>query len=237
MKTSWIIAMSAAGLIGASGCSFLGVRGPPSRTPGTPAPDPKTVECTDSKALPHLDTGAAALMGAMAIGLGIAAGVNNQPCIPNGDPLHCAFSGLGTAILGTAAAGAGLVGLVTAISAGYGYSRVGDCRRAKGLEVERVDPFLKAAAPPGTFQPSEDYRGPGNLALEENVDRPSADYRAFSLEGESPLPCRDACAREKRCRAFTWVRARERSVTAFCFLKEVVPRPVANRAGYVSGTK
>ena len=110
---AWVVVVSVlGGCLMVGGCSFLEVSGPP-----RPAPRDGRVECTDSRVYPIADVVAAAL------GAGVAGAIALSP--PSGENPG------GTAIvLGIAG-----VGIVTAaigtLSALYGFSKVGDCRRAK----------------------------------------------------------------------------------------------------------
>ena len=45
------------------------------------------------------------------------------------------------------------------------------------------------------------------MVLEPAINRAGQDYRSFNLAEPDPILCRDTCAREGRCRAFTagWI--------------------------------
>jgi hypothetical protein len=62
-------------------------------------------------------------------------------------------------------------------------------------------------------------------AMERNTDRPGADYRSFNLPAPEPARCRNACAREARCQAWTYVRPGVQGPYARCWLKHAVPQP------------
>ena len=64
------------------------------------------------------------------------------------------------------------------------------------------------------------------------TDRPGRDYKNFVVKSEDPAACQAACARDGRCRAWTFVRDRPQT----CWLKDGVP--AARRAGCcISGVK
>lgn len=65
--------------------------------------------------------------------------------------------------------------------------------------------------------------------LEENVERPGADYSNLILEKGSPARfCRDACQSDPQCRAWTYVRSGVQGPNPRCALKSQVPEPKAN---------
>ncbi|XXF76996.1 PAN domain-containing protein [Myxococcaceae bacterium GXIMD 01537] len=74
-------------------------------------------------------------------------------------------------------------------------------------------------------------------ALEQDTDRPGADYRRFDVATEDARLCRDACAKESACVAFTLVRANVHGPSAYCTLKNRAPAPQANNTKCVSGIK
>ena len=43
-----------------------------------------------------------------------------------------------------------------------------------------------------------------SLTMEANWDRPGFDYKNFWLEKDCPECCRDACAKDPKCKAFTY---------------------------------
>ena len=61
------------------------------------------------------------------------------------------------------------------------------------------------------------------LAQLEGVDRPGQDYRNFSLSEANPMICRNTCARESQCRAWTYVRPGVQGASARCWLKNRIP--------------
>jgi hypothetical protein len=72
--------------------------------------------------------------------------------------------------------------------------------------------------------------------LEYGVDRPGLDYKNFNLPAADPNLCRDACAGDPQCRAFTFVRPGYQGPSARCWLKNQVPNPVDNSC-CVSGVR
>ena len=84
-------------------------------------------------------------------------------------------------------------------------------------------------APPG-------YIASGAASLEANVNRPGSDYRSFDLASGQPEECRDTCAVEPQCVAFTFVNPGVQGPSARCWLKSAVPPPNPN-ACCVSGVK
>lgn len=76
---------------------------------------------------------------------------------------------------------------------------------------------------------------PGAL-LEPNTDRPGMDIRDFDLAGADPELCRQACDRETRCRAWTYVKPGVQGPSARCWLKNGVP-PARRNNDCTSGVK
>jgi hypothetical protein len=72
--------------------------------------------------------------------------------------------------------------------------------------------------------------------LEMGVDRPGSDYANFDLPQPHPRLCKEACTRDRRCRAFTYVNPGVQGPSARCWLKDTVPQPVSNQC-CVSGAK
>lgn len=62
-----------------------------------------------------------------------------------------------------------------------------------------------------------------SLTVEDNTDRGGADYKNFDLPQPRFELCRDACANDQKCRAYTFVRAGVQSANARCWLKAGVP--------------
>jgi hypothetical protein len=74
-------------------------------------------------------------------------------------------------------------------------------------------------------------------AAEDDTNRPGGDYTSFSVAPFSgdEATCESACARDGRCRAWTFVRARGPS-GGQCFLKDRVPEPQSDSC-CVSGVR
>src|SRR5262245_12872272 len=62
---------------------------------------------------------------------------------------------------------------------------------------------------------------PSGVAARDNVDLPGNDYRNFSAP--SANLCRNSCAGDLKCKAWTWVKA-----SKTCFLKDPLPQMVRN---------
>jgi len=77
-----------------------------------------------------------------------------------------------------------------------------------------------------------------NLSLSEevNVDRPGRDYRDFDLGGPRFELCRDACANDSDCKAFTYVKPSYQAANARCWLKSGAPKPAPSDC-CISGVK
>jgi len=74
-----------------------------------------------------------------------------------------------------------------------------------------------------------------SLNLEYDTNRPGSDYRDFEIQAD-PARCRDACANDSTCRAFTYVKPGIQGQNAHCWLKSAVPNSSANNC-CVSGVK
>lgn len=63
--------------------------------------------------------------------------------------------------------------------------------------------------------------------VSSHLDRPGADYTSFeiSFTGHEYLECREACAKDPKCRAYTLVKAGIQGDKARCWLKSSVPAP------------
>lgn len=71
--------------------------------------------------------------------------------------------------------------------------------------------------------------GAGAIAAEFGTDRPGLDYRNFDLSRPDHGLCEQACAADRKCRAWTYVRPGIRGTSAHCRLKFAVPK--ASRSG------
>ena len=73
-------------------------------------------------------------------------------------------------------------------------------------------------------------------AQEFQSNRRGSDYKNFWLPRPDYRLCRNACAREGRCRAWTYVRPGKQGRQAKCWLKHGVPRRTADNC-CISGVK
>jgi len=72
--------------------------------------------------------------------------------------------------------------------------------------------------------------------LEFNTNRMGGDYRNFDLPSANPELCRDACASDPRCLAFTYVNPGVQGPRPRCWLKNPSPNP-SPVTNCVSGAK
>ena len=72
--------------------------------------------------------------------------------------------------------------------------------------------------------------------MEPGIDRMGSDYKNFGLSSADPSICRDACNKENRCKAWTYVKPGLQGSQARCWLKYEIPPPKANEC-CVSGVK
>lgn len=92
---------------------------------------------------------------------------------------------------------------------------------------------VKATPPPSP--PSRDasaYFG----ALEFDQDRLGLDYTSFNLPAADPKLCQEACAKDPRCKSFTYVKPGYQGPAARCWLKHAVPEIRPNPC-CISGVK
>jgi hypothetical protein len=78
--------------------------------------------------------------------------------------------------------------------------------------------------------------GSGAISAEDNTNRPGADYSSFELSVNNYLLCRDACANDANCRAYTFVRPTVQGTYARCWLKSSAPAGVSSNC-CISGAK
>ena len=104
-------------LVCATGCSFVGVRGP-AHVGSEPAADPSTVHCTDTDALPALD----AVGGAAALAVA-GGGFIIEQTSSTGDLHNFTKYYAGPLVVAS---------IIYFIASGYGTNRVEQCREAKG---------------------------------------------------------------------------------------------------------
>jgi hypothetical protein len=73
------------------------------------------------------------------------------------------------------------------------------------------------------------------MTMETNIERHGMDYKNFWLDSPDPNLCRDACADDPNCKAYTYVKPIGNK-KARCWLKNAVPPPKTNPF-CVSGVK
>jgi 1-phosphatidylinositol phosphodiesterase len=66
------------------------------------------------------------------------------------------------------------------------------------------------------------------IALESASNRPGGDYRDFDLAQPEPAACAEACLRDPRCQAFSFVQPGIQAEAARCWLKDSAPDAVAD---------
>lgn len=94
-----------------------------------------------------------------------------------------------------------------------------------------------AAAPPAQPQPGwHSAPPPASGPWEMNTDRPGSDFANFDLAAPNPQLCSDACARDGRCVAFTYVNPGVQGPNPRCWLKNPAPAPRPSNC-CVSGVK
>lgn len=66
------------------------------------------------------------------------------------------------------------------------------------------------------------------VSLETGTDRLGADYKGFALDGSEPQLCRQACADDPACKAYSYVKPGVKGPKAMCFLKSSVAPATPN---------
>ena len=79
-------------------------------------------------------------------------------------------------------------------------------------------------------------QGKSQVTMEFNTNRPGQDYKNFWLNTPDPGLCRDACANDPDCQAYTYVKPGIQGAKARCWLKKSVSAVQSNNC-CVSGTK
>ena len=79
------------------------------------------------------------------------------------------------------------------------------------------------------------YSGP-YMSFELDTDRTGSDYKSFDLEEADPALCMNACRKEEKCKAYTYVKPGIQGASARCWLKYSVPSPNKNSC-CISGVK
>ncbi len=76
-----------------------------------------------------------------------------------------------------------------------------------------------------------------NIGVEVNTDRPGLDYKSFNLPYPDYKLCQNACDKDPKCRAWTYVKPYTiQGAYAKCWLKNAIPNPVRKRS-CISGIK
>jgi 1-phosphatidylinositol phosphodiesterase len=103
-----------------------------------------------------------------------------------------------------------------------------------GVQGERAHCWLKSEVP----EPVEDDNcvsglrpvpppppppAPEEAEMEPDVDRPGSDFAGFDLAAPDPVLCQQACAKDARCRAWTFVRPGVQGDKPRCYLKNPAP--------------
>jgi 1-phosphatidylinositol phosphodiesterase len=88
-------------------------------------------------------------------------------------------------------------------------------------------PPVSAAPPPGyEGTPPPRWVGePAGPGMEVGINRRGSDYANFDLPQPRPHLCEEACMRDGRCRAYTYVNPGVQGPNARCWLKDQVPPP------------
>jgi hypothetical protein len=71
--------------------------------------------------------------------------------------------------------------------------------------------------------------------MEWNTNRPGEDYKDLDLSSPEPQLCAEACMKDARCRAWTYVSPGVQADNARCWLKDKIP-PAVSDENCVSGT-
>jgi PAN domain-containing protein len=72
--------------------------------------------------------------------------------------------------------------------------------------------------------------------VEQDVDRLGSDYQNFDLREPRYELCRDACANDANCKAYTYIKPGIQGLNARCWLKSGITDPVPSPC-CVSGVK
>lgn len=74
-----------------------------------------------------------------------------------------------------------------------------------------------------TFGCTAHRDGAARFTMDADVDMPGGDYANFDLQSPDPALCRDTCAAQKMCVAYTFVKPGIQSPAARCWLKSIDP--------------
>jgi len=109
----------------------------------------------------------------------------------------------------------------------YARSRLADLKKqVVATRPLPAPPPMADARPTPRASPTFDF----------DTDRPGSDYNSFELSAADPALCATQCAKDERCRAWTYLKPGVQGPSARCWLKDSVPAAiVANFA--VSGVR
>ena len=113
---------------------------------------------------------------------------------------------------------------------GYTWIQAGTYNAGDAAMCYLMSEVTGRAAARGHYSAEKGAAGGGGdgLTAEDNTDRPGADYKNFDLPQPNWTLCRDACANDGNCRAYTYVKPGAQGATARCWLKSSVPAAVQN---------
>jgi hypothetical protein len=101
-----------------------------------------------------------------------------------------------------------------------------------GVQGANAHCWLKSSAPAATAEncciSGVKSGGGGGGDLEINIDRRGGDYRHYDMQSADPHQCKNDCASDPKCRAFTYMGPSHWGPNAHCFLKDSVPSPSQN---------
>jgi hypothetical protein len=93
---------------------------------------------------------------------------------------------------------------------------------------EIAEPLSSAAGSEFIQEPTAKPSQAAFGSLEENTDRMGMNIKSFDLSNADPLMCRQACAENPDCKAFTYVKPGYQGNNARCYLKSSVPDATSN---------
>lgn len=108
--------------------------------------------------------------------------------------------------------------------------------RKKSLRLAAICGFLFIIGAAFTFKAPENVTGQTNFSVEYDTDRGGSDYKHFDLQDARHEACRDVCAGDPNCKAYTYSKPYQGN-PAHCWLKSAVPAPVPYRSCCISGVK
>src|SRR5260370_28547023 len=91
------------------------------------------------------------------------------------------------------------------------------------MAVDPSRPALEAVGPRAGVDTAARAETVDLPTLEPDTNRPGQDYKSFDLTEGNPELCRKACADDRNCKAFTYVKPGVRGSRATCWLKSGVP--------------